>query len=293
MVLLARRLSSLGQPHALQQCSHIAKCAFHQPSRSHQQRYGVLSAVAVAATDVVSSDADNVPSTSYSSSTPEVQQQLPEMQLQLPPPSKTQVRTAVFIKSSRLLADCPPARHPEVAVIGRSNVGKSSLINMLTNRKSLAMVSKQPGKTRCINHFLINDNWYLVDLPGYGYARTGKDDRKEFDQFTKAYFLQRSTLTMVLLLVDSSIPPQTVDLEYAAWLGKKGVPFSMVFTKMDKKKKGLPKKDENITAFKHALLQHYGFTAVPPSLITSSASGAGKQELLSFIASLRVLFEQQ
>eukprot|EP00775_Hariotina_reticulata_P003760 gene3760-4019_t len=163
---------------------------------------------------------------------------------------------------------------------------------MLTNRKSLAMVSKEPGKTRCINHFLINSSWYLVDLPGYGYARTGKQSREEFEQFTKDFFLQRKTLVMVLLLVDSSIPPQTIDLQYAAWLGQRGVPFSIVFTKHDKKRKGAPKKSENIVGFKRALIEQHGFTAVPPCLITSSSAGVGKQEMLGFIASLRVLYEQ-
>ncbi|WIA09569.1 hypothetical protein OEZ85_008961 [Tetradesmus obliquus] len=164
---------------------------------------------------------------------------------------------------------------------------------MLTSRKSLAMVSKQPGKTRCINHFLINNTWYLVDLPGYGYARTGKENRKEFEWFTKNFFLQRPTLTMVLLLIDSSIPPQAIDLEYAQWLGAKGVPFCIVFTKADKRKKGGSKKQANVTAFKRALLQQCGFTAVPPCISTSASSGDGKQELLAFVAGLRVLFEQQ
>jgi GTP-binding protein len=125
------------------------------------------------------------------------------------------------------------------------------------------------------------------------YARTGKENRKEFEWFTKNFFLQRPTLTMVLLLVDSSIPPQAIDLEYAQWLGSKGVPFSIVFTKADKRKKGGSKKQANVTAFKRALLQQCGFKAVPPCILMSASSGDGKQELLAFVAGLRVLFEQQ
>lgn len=124
------------------------------------------------------------------------------------------------------------------------------------------------------------------------YARTGKSNRREFEQFTKTYFLQRQTLTMVFLLIDSSIPPQEVDLNYAVWLASNAVPFSIVFTKADKRKKGVPKHGQNAEAFKRALIQQHGFTAVPPSVLTSASSGTGKQELLSFIASLRVLFEQ-
>lgn len=125
------------------------------------------------------------------------------------------------------------------------------------------------------------------------YARTGKEARKEFDQFTRRYFKQRATLVMVLLLVDCSIPPQDVDLEYAAWLGQQGLPFSIVFTKADKRKKGQPKHSLNVAAFKQALLEQQGFQLVPPSVVTSASSGAGKQELLNFIASLRVMYEQQ
>lgn len=124
------------------------------------------------------------------------------------------------------------------------------------------------------------------------YARTGKEARKGFDSFTRQYFKQRSTLAMVLLLVDCSIPPQDVDLEYAGWLGQQGLPFSIVFTKADKKKKGQPKHGVNITAFKQALLEQQGFSLVPPCLVTSASSGAGKQEVLNFVASLRVMYEQ-
>jgi len=210
----------------------------------------------------------------------------------LPEPKDSRVKSATFIKSSVKTADCPPAKYAEIAIVGRSNVGKSSLINMLTNRKSLAMVSKEPGKTRCINHFLINDSWYLVDLPGYGYARIGKDSRREFDVFTKSYFQEREALIMVMQLVDSSIPPQKTDLEYSYWLADNEVPFTLVFTKADKRKKGQPKQADNMTAYKRALVEKMGFSVVPPCLLTSAESGAGKKELLNYMSSLRVVFEQ-
>lgn len=148
---------------------------------------------------------------------------LPEVQLTLPPPENVRVKTSRYLSSSVKHSDCPPPLYAEFAIIGRSNVGKSSLINMLTGNPSLAKVSKSPGKTRCINHFIINSSWYLVDLPGYGYARVGKGLRAGFDSFTKEYFKQRPSLGMVLLLVDSTIPPQDIDLEYARWLAEKQV----------------------------------------------------------------------
>eukprot|EP00877_Chromochloris_zofingiensis_P008009 jgi/Chrzof1/3461/Cz12g26130.t1 len=231
----------------------------------------------------------SVASTSYD----EAEDTFRTMQLILPEPENTKVKTATFIKSSVTTQDCPPEKHPEFAVIGRSNVGKSSLINMLTGRKDLALVSKQPGKTRCINHFLINNSWYLVDLPGYGYARTGKDSRLAFDQFTKSYFLQRNTLATVLLLIDSSIPPQPMDFQYASWLAEQGVPFTLVFTKHDKRKKKVPGKEENITAFKRGLIEQHGFEFLPPSLVTSANTGLGKAELQKYIGSLCLLFQQR
>lgn len=142
---------------------------------------------------------------------------------------------------------------------------------------------------QCVSALLLMLCWHVRCR----YARTGKDNRKEFEWFTKNFFLQRPTLTMVLLLIDSSIPPQAIDLEYAQWLGSKGVPFSIVFTKADKRKKGGSKKQANVTAFKRALLQQCGFKGVPPCLLTSASNGDGKQELLAFVAGLRVLFEQQ
>ncbi|GIL70844.1 hypothetical protein Vretimale_3922 [Volvox reticuliferus] len=216
----------------------------------------------------------------------------PEMQFELPNPTNVKVKIAEYLQSCVKVLDCPAPRFPEFAVIGRSNVGKSSLINMLTGRKDLALVSKQPGKTKCINHFLINGSWYFVDLPGYGYAKVGAQGRQQFDAFTREYFMMRPNLAMVFLLVDASIPPQKVDLEYANWLTDNEVPFTLVFTKADKRRKGVPSsaRDSHVTAFKRSLLEDLAF--LPPSILTSSAKGLGRGELLNFIAGLRVAFER-
>lgn len=210
--------------------------------------------------------------------------------LVLPRPKQTKVKTAEFIKSSVSVKDCPKAGHPEFAVIGRSNVGKSSLINLLTGRKALAMVSKTPGKTRCINHFLINNNWYLVDLPGYGYAKQSKESVLSWNKFTREYFVERDTLVAVLLLVDASIPPMPLDIACADWLGDAEIPYSVVFTKVDKKKKGCPAVEENIEAFQKELLKNW--EELPPMLATSSRAGSGKAELLAHIAQLREAFKK-
>lgn len=215
----------------------------------------------------------------------------PEGVFVLPAPSHSRVKTADFVKSSTAVSQCPPAKHPEFAVIGRSNVGKSSLINMLTGKKALAQISKTPGKTKCINHFIINNSWFLVDLPGYGYAKRSKDLRLEWNDFTKDYLLNRATLANVLLLIDSSIPPTQVDLECADWLAASQVPFALVFTKLDKRKKGIPSPQENIDAFKEALMEEWEH--LPFSLETSALKNTGRQELLSHIASLRVLWQQE
>eukprot|EP00958_Prasinococcus_capsulatus_P004440 scaffold412_cov388-Prasinococcus_capsulatus_cf.AAC.14 len=149
------------------------------------------------------------------------------------------VKSVEYIISSVNVEGCPPAEEDraEFALVGRSNVGKSSLINMLTNRRDLAHTSKTPGKTRTINHFLVNKSWYLVDLPGYGYAKVSKSDRETFLSFVKEYFLKRETLANVFVLVDSSIEPQTIDLDCIDWLGEHQIPFTIVFTKADKRKK--------------------------------------------------------
>ncbi|EFJ45466.1 hypothetical protein VOLCADRAFT_82197 [Volvox carteri f. nagariensis] len=216
----------------------------------------------------------------------------PEIQFNLPNPTNVKVKTAEYLQSCVTVSDCPTPRFPEFAVIGRSNVGKSSLINMLTGRKDLALVSKQPGKTKCINHFLINGSWYFVDLPGYGFAKVGVQGRQQFDTFTREYFKTRPNLAMVFLLVDASIPPQKIDLEYANWLTDNEVPFTLVFTKVDKRRKGVSSSacDSHVTAFKRALLQDLAF--LPPSVLTSCAKGLGRGEMLNFIARLRVAFEK-
>ena len=144
------------------------------------------------------------------------------------------VKSAAFVVSNTDINKCPKPSLPEYAFIGRSNVGKSSLINMLTNKKGLAKVSGKPGKTQLINHFLINESWYLVDLPGYGYARVSKSKRQEFSQFIKTYLLKRKSLMCLFVLIDSRLTPQEVDLEFMQWLAHHKVPFVMCFTKQDK-----------------------------------------------------------
>ena len=203
----------------------------------------------------------------------------------LPPPTNTKVKTAAYISSAVDLKGCPKPVHPEFAIIGRSNVGKSSLINMLTNTKNLALVSKQPGKTKCINHFLINNNWYLVDLPWYWYAKVAKDMRLTWNNFTKRYFVERETLVNVMLLVDASIKPTAIDIECANWLGDAQVPFIIVFTKVDKSKKGIASPVENMEAFKRILLEDWDY--LPPCIATSSRQGKGKGQLLALLAQLR------
>ncbi|GAX79991.1 hypothetical protein CEUSTIGMA_g7431.t1 [Chlamydomonas eustigma] len=237
------------------------------------------------------SEAETPPEIESQSSPPqefneEEEELLPEIQLDLPTPTHTKVKTAVYLTSCVQHQKCPPPIYPEFAVIGRSNVGKSSLINMITNCRKLAHVSKEPGKTRCINHFLINDTWYLVDLPGYGFARVNKAQRDQFEQFTKDYFTGRKNLCMVFLLIDSTISPQKVDLDYARWLSDNKVPFCLVFTKTDRRKKGMSNKLTNMVEFKRELLKDFEF--LPPSIATSSENGTGKGQLLHLIGGLRI-----
>jgi len=215
----------------------------------------------------------------------------PRMDLAKVTPKKAKVKAAEFIKSSVNVAGCPPAIYPEFAVIGRSNVGKSSLINLLTGRNALAMVSKTPGKTKCINHFLINNSWYLVDLPGYGYAKTSKENVMGWNKFTREYFLQRETLVMVFLLVDASIPPMDLDVACASWFGESEIPFTTVFTKLDKRKKGCPGAEENISEFEQRLLETW--EELPPKILTSAKTGHGKNELLQHIAQCRAIYNAQ
>ncbi|KAF8115881.1 hypothetical protein N665_0025s0324 [Sinapis alba] len=199
-----------------------------------------------------------------------------------------QVAQSDYVKSSVRTEDCPADGLPEFALVGRSNVGKSSLLNSLVRRKRLALTSKKPGKTQCINHFRINDNWYLVDLPGYGYASAPHELKQDWNKFTKDYFLNRSTLVSVFLLVDASIPPKQIDLDYASWLGQNQVPMTMVFTKCDKRKKkknGGKRPEENIKEFQD-LIQGF-FETTPPWIMTSSVTNQGRDEILLHMAQLR------
>jgi len=190
-----------------------------------------------------------------------------------------QIKSAEFVVSNSDVSKCPKDYLPEYAFIGRSNVGKSSLINMLTNRKNLAKTSGKPGKTQLINHFIINKNWYLVDLPGYGYAKVSKSAKKTFQNFITAYFSKREQLVSAFVLVDIRHEPQNIDLDFMEWLGENMIPFSIIFTKADKLK---PKSIENhITAYKNVLLETW--ENVPNYFITSSSKDIGKDDLLEFI----------
>ncbi|XP_027354141.1 GTP-binding protein At2g22870 [Abrus precatorius] len=198
------------------------------------------------------------------------------------------VSQAEFVKSSVRTEDCPSDGLPEFALVGRSNVGKSSLLNSLVRRKKLALTSKKPGKTQCINHFRINNSWYLVDLPGYGYASAPQELRMDWGNFTKDYFLNRSTLVSVFLLIDASIPAKKIDLEYASWLGQNQIPMTLIFTKCDKRKKkknGGKRPEENINDFQD-LIRGF-FETVPPWIMTSSVTNQGRDEILLHMAQLR------
>lgn len=175
-------------------------------------------------------------------------------------------------------------RH-EYAFIGRSNVGKSSLINMLTGHKSLAMTSSQPGKTMLINHFIVNDSWYIVDLPGYGYAKRDKASRERFKKMIEGYILGRQQMTTLFVLIDSRLEPQKIDLEFIQWLGENAIPFSIVFTKTDKLSKTAAKR--NIEAYCSRLLEQW--EELPPVFVTSSETGAGRENLLDYIDQLNHL----
>jgi len=192
------------------------------------------------------------------------------------------IKSADFVVSNSDVSKCPKSRLPEYAFIGRSNVGKSSLINMLTNRKSLAKTSGKPGKTQLINHFLINKNWHLVDLPGYGYARVSKSSKKVFQKFITQYFSLREQLVSAFVLVDIRHTPQPIDLEFMQWLGENGIPFSIIFTKADKLK---PKSIENhIEVYKNTLLESW--EEMPNYFVTSSSKNIGQDEVLNYIEDL-------
>lgn len=190
-----------------------------------------------------------------------------------------EIKSATFVISNSDYSKCPSDNRPEYAFIGRSNVGKSSLINMLTNNKSLAKTSVRPGKTQLINHFLINKEWYLVDLPGYGYAKIAKTARAEWLKMIKDYFTNREQLVNTFVLVDSRIEPQKIDLDFISFLGRNGIPLSIVFTKVDKQNQR--ETALNVNAFKNVLAKEW--EELPPIFITSSVSGTGRSKILNFI----------
>ena len=189
------------------------------------------------------------------------------------------IKSAEFVISNSRVEKCPTTGLPEYAFIGRSNVGKSSLINMLTARKGLAMTSQKPGKTQLINHFIINDAWYLVDLPGYGYARLGKDSRDSLRRMIEDYVLERKELVLLFVLLDCRHEPQKIDLEFIQWLGEEGAPFALVFTKADKLSKG--RLAANVEAYKAKLREEW--EELPPIFVTSSEERMGRDELLGYI----------
>ncbi len=195
------------------------------------------------------------------------------------------INTARFLISNSDPAKCPTDRKHEYAFIGRSNVGKSSLINMLTGRKDLAKTSSTPGKTMLINHFLVNDEWYIVDLPGYGYAKRSKDDRIKLEKMIKNYIATREEMTNLFVLVDSRHDPQKIDLEFMAWLGENGIPFSIVFTKMDKLTPTAGKKQ--IASYCEALLEQWD--ELPPIFKTSSEDRRGRDAILDYIEEMNRL----
>ena len=193
-----------------------------------------------------------------------------------------EITNAEFVISNTDVRKCPAGTLPEYAFIGRSNVGKSSLINMLTNRKGLAMTSATPGKTMLINHFLVNKNWYIVDLPGYGYAKRGQKGVEQIKRIIESYILQREQMTNLFVLIDSRLEPQAIDLKFIEWLGENGVPFSIVFTKADKLKSG--KLNSNINLYLQRLQEQW--EELPPYFTTSSENRLGRKELLDYIESI-------
>jgi GTP-binding protein len=189
------------------------------------------------------------------------------------------IKDAVFVVSNSEVKLCPTDKKPEFAFIGRSNVGKSSLINMLTGKKGLAKTSGTPGKTQLINHFLINDQWYIVDLPGFGYAKASKSMRSKWEKFIADYLTKRETLMNIFVLLDARLEPQKIDLEFMNWCGEKGLPFSMVFTKIDKISSSVLQK--NLAKYKKEMLKYW--EEMPPLFTSSSASGYGREPLLNYV----------
>lgn len=200
-----------------------------------------------------------------------------------------QINSADFVISNSRADMCPNVQMPEYAFIGRSNVGKSSLINMLTGRKALAMTSSTPGKTMLINHFIINNEWYLVDLPGYGYAKRGKREMEKLKNLISHYVLEREQLTCLFVLIDSRLKPQKIDLEFIRFLGENGVPFGIVFTKADKSK--IAELRKNVSIFMKTLSEEWD--ELPRYFVTSSENGLGRKEFLEYIASINAMVASQ
>ena len=211
------------------------------------------------------------------------------------------INTAEYLISSAKVEQCPKAGYPEYAFIGRSNVGKSSLINMLADNAKLAKTSSMPGKTVLINHFLINRTvegkqhnaadapWYLVDLPGYGYAKRSKKAQEEFEHMISSYILEREQMTLLFILIDVRLEPQKIDLEFIEWLGENGVPFAIVFTKADKVTKG--RLGGNVQHYLKVLSQQW--EELPPYFVTSSETGKGREELLQYIGEINISIANQ
>jgi len=193
-----------------------------------------------------------------------------------------EITSAKFVTSNSRADMCPKSDLPEYAFIGRSNVGKSSLINMLTNNSKLAMTSSTPGKTLLINHFMINNTWYLVDLPGYGYAQRGKKVMESIKNLIQHYVLERTQMTCLFVLIDSRLDPQKIDLEFIGWLGENGIPFALVFTKADKQ--STSKTQQNVNRFLDTMKEQW--EELPPYFITSSEKKTGRKELLDYIDSI-------
>ncbi len=198
------------------------------------------------------------------------------------------INQAEFIISNTDISKCPEPNMPEYAFIGRSNVGKSSLINMLCRNSKLAKISSQPGKTQLINHFLINKNWYLVDLPGYGYAKISKSQRVKWEKFSRNFLNTRENLMNTFVLIDSRHKPQKVDLEFMQWLGENQLAFSIVFTKIDKLSSTENRKF--LKNYQKEMLKYW--EAMPPVFITSSVSGFGKEKLLNYIEQVNIAFDK-
>ena len=193
-----------------------------------------------------------------------------------------EIKSADFVISSQTVSTCPKDVKPEYAFIGRSNVGKSSLINMLVGNRKLAKTSATPGKTLLINHFIVNKEWYLVDLPGYGYAKRSKKEIARIDQMIRSYILEREQLVCVFVLVDVRLEPQPIDLEFINWLGISGIPFAIVFTKADKLSQAKVK--SNVDAYEKKMLETW--EEMPPCFITSSEKRVGRDELLNYIGNI-------